>query len=308
MYTAYEYLGRRFDAKTRLLGAALFLLQRGLQAGITVYAPAIILSTVLGWRTDATILLTGLVVIAYTAAGGSQAVNVTQKYQLGVIFCGMLAAFVVLLAGCRPACGSTTRWPWPAASASSRGWTSRSTRTDAIRSGPGCWGASSCAVVLRHRPVAGPALPLGDVAPREPARADVQRRVQDPHAVLHPAPGDDGVRLLPVRAAAGLLQPGGVGARARRDADGRLRALEQRVRRAPRREAARRRGLARRPAIRRPPGRGRGAVEGPGRPASGARPSGPRRRRPSGRSTPGRRPRTPITCSSRSSSATCRTG
>ena len=97
VYTAYEFLGRRFDAKTRLLGAALFLLQRGLQAGITVYAPAIILSTVLHWRTDATILLTGLVVIVYTAAGGSQAVNLTQKYQLGVIFCGMLAAFVVLL-------------------------------------------------------------------------------------------------------------------------------------------------------------------------------------------------------------------
>ena len=59
VYTAYEFLGRRFDAKTRLLGAALFLLQRGLQAGITVYAPAIILSTVLRWRTDATILLRG---------------------------------------------------------------------------------------------------------------------------------------------------------------------------------------------------------------------------------------------------------
>ncbi len=105
VYTAYEYLGRRFDAKTRLLGAALFLLQRGLQAGITVYAPAIILSTVLHWRTDATILLSGLVVIAYTAAGGSQAVNVTQKYQLGVIFCGMLLAFIVLLRRMPPGVG-----------------------------------------------------------------------------------------------------------------------------------------------------------------------------------------------------------
>jgi SSS family solute:Na+ symporter len=97
VYTAYEFLGRRFDGKTRLLGAGLFLLQRGLQAGITVYAPAIILSTVLHWRTDATILLTGLVVIVYTAAGGSEAVNLTQKYQLGVIMLGMLAAFVILL-------------------------------------------------------------------------------------------------------------------------------------------------------------------------------------------------------------------
>jgi Na+/proline symporter len=97
VYTAYEFLGRRFDAKTRLLGAALFLVQRGVAAGITIYAPAIILSTVLHWRTDATIVLAGLVVIIYTAAGGSEAVNVTQKYQLGVIFCGMVSAFVVLL-------------------------------------------------------------------------------------------------------------------------------------------------------------------------------------------------------------------
>jgi Na+/proline symporter len=97
VYTAYEFLGRRFDAKTRLLGAALFLLQRGFAAGITIYAPAIILSTVFRWRPEVTIVLAGLVVIVYTTAGGSEAVNVTQKYQLGVIFSGMVAAFVVLL-------------------------------------------------------------------------------------------------------------------------------------------------------------------------------------------------------------------
>ena len=98
VYTAYEFLGQRFDTKTRLLGAALFLLQRGLGAGITIYAPAIVLSTVMGWRLDATIICSGLVVIAYTVAGGSDAVSHTQKYQLGVIFAGMAAAFVVLLA------------------------------------------------------------------------------------------------------------------------------------------------------------------------------------------------------------------
>jgi Na+/proline symporter len=97
VYTAYEFLGRRFDTKTRLLGAALFLLQRGLAAGITIYAPAIILSTVLGWRLDLTILLSGLVVIIYTASGGSDAVTLTQKYQLAVIFGGMITAFVVLV-------------------------------------------------------------------------------------------------------------------------------------------------------------------------------------------------------------------
>jgi solute:Na+ symporter, SSS family len=97
VYTAYEYLGRRFDAKTRLLGAGLFLLQRGFAAGITIYAPAIVLSTLLGWRLDLTIILTGLLVTVYTAMGGSEAVSVTQQYQMTVIFCGMAGAFVVLL-------------------------------------------------------------------------------------------------------------------------------------------------------------------------------------------------------------------
>jgi Na+/proline symporter len=97
VYTAYEFLGRRFDTKTRLLGAGLFLLQRGLAAGITIYAPAIILSTALGWRLDMTIILSGLLVIVYTVVGGSQAVTLTQKYQMAIIFGGMAAAFAILL-------------------------------------------------------------------------------------------------------------------------------------------------------------------------------------------------------------------
>ncbi|HVM60461.1 MAG TPA: sodium:solute symporter [Verrucomicrobiae bacterium] len=102
VYTAYEFLGRRFDAKTRLLGACLFLLQRGLAAGITIYAPAIILSTMLGWRLDLTIVLSGTLVIIYTVMGGSEAVTLTQKYQLAVIFGGMVTAFIVLLAKLPP--------------------------------------------------------------------------------------------------------------------------------------------------------------------------------------------------------------
>ncbi len=98
VYTAYEYLGGRFDAKTRLLGAALFLFQRGLGAGITIYAPAIVISTVMGWRLDLTIIATGLLAVAYTVSGGSDAVNLTQKYQLGMIFVGMFAAFGLLIA------------------------------------------------------------------------------------------------------------------------------------------------------------------------------------------------------------------
>lgn len=97
VYTAYEFLGRRFDAKTRSLGAGLFLLQRGLGAGITIYAPAIVLSTVMGWRLDLTIVGTGLIAIVYTVSGGNDAVNVTQRYQLGIIFAGMFAAGCILV-------------------------------------------------------------------------------------------------------------------------------------------------------------------------------------------------------------------
>lgn len=95
--TAYEFLGRRFDNKTRLLGASFFLLHRGLAAGITIFAPAIIISTVLGWSLDLTILATGIVVIGYTVSGGTQAVSLTQKHQMAVIFAGMAAAFIVVL-------------------------------------------------------------------------------------------------------------------------------------------------------------------------------------------------------------------
>ncbi|MFO1487126.1 MAG: sodium:solute symporter [Verrucomicrobiota bacterium] len=98
VYTAYEFLGQRFDQKTRLLGAGLFLLQRGLAAGVTIYAPAIILATVLGWRLDLTIIGTGVLVIVYTVTGGSEAVNLTQKWQMGIIFGGMIAASFILLA------------------------------------------------------------------------------------------------------------------------------------------------------------------------------------------------------------------
>jgi Na+/proline symporter len=95
--TAYEFLGRRFDNKTRLLGAVFFLLHRGLAAGITIYAPAIIVSTVLGWSLDLMILATGIVVIIYTVSGGTQAVSLTQKHQMAVIFAGMAAAFIVVI-------------------------------------------------------------------------------------------------------------------------------------------------------------------------------------------------------------------
>ena len=95
--TAYEYLESRFDLKTRQLAAFLFLLQRGLSAGITIYAPAIVLSKVLGWPLNATCLAIGAVVILYTVAGGTRAVSQTQKHQMVVMLLGMLVAFVVIV-------------------------------------------------------------------------------------------------------------------------------------------------------------------------------------------------------------------
>lgn len=93
VYTAYEFLENRFDLKTRTLTSMLFLVQRGLAAGITIYAPSIILSTILGWNLNLTNLIIGFLVIVYTVAGGTIAVSQTQKQQMIVIMTGMFLAF-----------------------------------------------------------------------------------------------------------------------------------------------------------------------------------------------------------------------
>lgn len=97
VYTAYEYLEGRFDLKTRQLTAFLFLVSRGLGAGLSIYAPAIILSTVLGWSLQWTNILIGTLVIVYTVSGGTRAVSQTQTYQMVVILSGMALAFVFIL-------------------------------------------------------------------------------------------------------------------------------------------------------------------------------------------------------------------
>ncbi|PIA80311.1 sodium:solute symporter [Gaetbulibacter sp. 4G1] len=97
VYTAYEFLENRFDLKTRSLTAILFLIQRGLAAGITIFAPAIILSVVLGWPITYLNISIGVLVIIYTVSGGTKAVTVTQKQQMFVIFAGMLAALFIIL-------------------------------------------------------------------------------------------------------------------------------------------------------------------------------------------------------------------
>lgn len=97
VYTAYEFLENRFDLKTRSLAAILFLIQRGLAAGITIYAPSIILSAVLGWNLGTLNIIIGTLVIIYTVSGGTKAVNVTQKQQMFIIMTGMFIAFFFIL-------------------------------------------------------------------------------------------------------------------------------------------------------------------------------------------------------------------
>src|SRR3954471_16910760 len=97
VYTAYEYLEKRFDSRTRTLTAFLFLLQRGLSTGITIYAPAIVLSTILHIDIVYTILFNGFIVIGYTVYGGTKAVSYTQLFQMSIIFAGLfLAAYMVV--------------------------------------------------------------------------------------------------------------------------------------------------------------------------------------------------------------------
>ncbi|RMG68241.1 MAG: sodium:solute symporter [Calditrichaeota bacterium] len=97
IYTAYQYLEHRFDARTRSLAALLFLLQRGLAAGLTIFAPAIILSTILGWNLYWTNLLVGGMVVIYTTAGGTRSVNFTHLLQMLIIFVAFGLAFYIAL-------------------------------------------------------------------------------------------------------------------------------------------------------------------------------------------------------------------
>jgi solute:Na+ symporter, SSS family len=92
VYTAYEYLENRFDLKTRTLAALLFLVLRGLSAGITLFAPALVLSTIIGWQVSFTTIFIGVLVIIYVVSGGTNAVSLTQRYQMAVIMGGMILA------------------------------------------------------------------------------------------------------------------------------------------------------------------------------------------------------------------------
>ncbi|MBP9133616.1 MAG: sodium:solute symporter [Saprospiraceae bacterium] len=95
--TAYQFLEQRFDLKTRSLTALLFLIQRAMGAGLTIYAPAIVLSVVMSWNLQWTIVALSILTIAYTTLGGYKAVAQTQQYQMIVIFAGLFITFFILL-------------------------------------------------------------------------------------------------------------------------------------------------------------------------------------------------------------------
>jgi Na+/proline symporter len=96
VYTAYEYLERRFDAKTRALASLVFLTQRGLSIGISIYAPSIVLSIILGWNEQLTTFIIGLLIVLYTVTGGIPAVQWTDVVQMSIIFCGLILALVLV--------------------------------------------------------------------------------------------------------------------------------------------------------------------------------------------------------------------
>ena len=97
VFTAYQFLEDRFDKKTRKLTAILFLIQRGLAAGITIYAPAIILSVLLDWNLKFLIIIIGIIVTTYTLIGGTKTVSITHKHQMILIFSGLIITFFYII-------------------------------------------------------------------------------------------------------------------------------------------------------------------------------------------------------------------
>jgi len=97
VYTAYEYLERRFDSKTRSLVSGIFLIQRGLASGLSLYAPAVVLSIVLGWSDRLTAVIMGVLIVTYTAYGGIKAVTWADVPQMILIFAGLWIAFLMAI-------------------------------------------------------------------------------------------------------------------------------------------------------------------------------------------------------------------
>ncbi len=207
VYTAYQYLGQRFDRKTQLLGAFLFLVQRGIAAGITIYAPAIVLSALLGWRLNLTIWLAGGLVIIYTVIGGTKIVSITQRYQMIVILVGMAIAFAVAVYRLSPDLSfeSTLSVAGKMGKLEAVNFLRRSAQALYILVWPDRRFFPR-PILFRSGPIAGATISRGRLAQRESARIALQRGGEGADAIFHSAARRDCFHVLPIRKAARLFQ------------------------------------------------------------------------------------------------------
>ena len=202
VYTAYEYLETRFDLKTRMLSAILFLVQRGLAAGITIYAPAIILSTLLDLNLTLTNIFIGLLVIIYTVSGGTRAVTQTQKQQMAVMMGGMIMAGLMVIYMLPEGIGLTE-------ALHVAGKMGKLKAVDfslyLLVRDDRC--SLSLYVLFRDRSESSSALSHRKIADRKPFRADYERPPESSYAVHHSFYRSHGLCILPIQQAPHLLQP-----------------------------------------------------------------------------------------------------
>lgn len=212
VYTAYEFLEKRFDAKTRTFTSFLFLLQRGLSTGISIYAPSIIVSSLFGWEVFWVNIAMGGLLIIYTVSGGAKAVAHTQKIQIAIIFTAMAAAgFMVVhllpegvsFTDALHISGKAGKTAVITTGFTEKGfnWNDRYNLLSGV-----IGGFFFGAFVFRHRPVAGGTLPNGAEQPAEPDGAVDERFGESAHAVLHSAHWRAGLCFLPVSPAAAYVQ------------------------------------------------------------------------------------------------------
>ena len=175
VFTAYEYLERRFDVKTRTLTSLLFLLSRGLSCGAVLSAPSVILSVIFDWNLPLTVLAMGVPAVGYTMVGGVQAVTWADVKQMFVIVVGVAAAIVVLVAGLPSGTSLDARCTSPAPPAASTPRLQLLAREDLhVLVGPDRRPVPD-AVLLRLRPEPGAALPHREIGRRGPPVAADER-------------------------------------------------------------------------------------------------------------------------------------
>ena len=208
VYTAYEYLERRFDVRVRSLASFLFLVGRAVALGVTLAAPSVVMSAILGWTLPVTVLAICVPMIVYTTIGGVQAVAWTDVKQMFVVVGGMSAAVVILLYGIlqHVSFGQALHLAGATGRLKAIDFTFDLRETYTFWSGM-IGGPVPDAVVLRLRSEPGAALPDGEVDRRGAALAADERLRQDSAAAADSVERRAGVRVLPVPDAADALQP-----------------------------------------------------------------------------------------------------